>query len=99
MHIITEKGEIVEGQALTAEETEILRELTDGDKLNSALVSTYLSDSAAKQIAKFLIENYHLTRRHQPSRVVDEQYPEVQAAPEPAPQVVETAPSTDDIPF
>ena len=63
MHIITEKGEIIEGQALTAEEASILTELTEGGAINDAVRGVYIARETAAYIAKYLIANYAITRR------------------------------------
>jgi hypothetical protein len=63
MHIIDSGGKIIEGQALTLEEVAILTELcAAGDGIKKA-ATDYLRDSTAREIAKYLIENFHLSRR------------------------------------
>lgn len=89
MHIITSEGKIVEGQELTAGEAEILQELI-ASGINGNAPGTYIRESDVREIAKYLIENFRITRRSQPAEIAIEAIerempalaqPEAEAAP------------------
>ena len=62
MYILTLKGELVEGQAITNEEAEIAAELqaTEGLYAHSG---EYISDRTRRRLVAYLMESFRLTRR------------------------------------
>lgn len=61
MRIITAKGEIIEGQELTAEEASILSGIA-GEELNYN--GFYLLSTERQHIARHLITHFYIRRRH-----------------------------------
>ena len=78
MYIITEKGELIEGLALTPYEVELTKTLKDRIQEVSP---TYVEDRSAKAIVRYLIANYLIAPRNPPSpellNVEEDQLPEV----------------------
>lgn len=59
--VVTSNGEVHEGQILTDDELDFIQNLHEN--LNSQGGVSYQTKSSANYIAKFLLENYKLTKR------------------------------------
>lgn len=99
MFIIDKDGKVIEGQELTTEEVDILKQLT-GDEENSirGFSTGYVNDSDRRRIARGLIENFRISRRPV-APVADVQFPEEAPTyiyPEPIPAPAPVAVAVED---
>jgi hypothetical protein len=81
MHIITSDGKIVEGQELTTEEANILKELIETG-INSGS-GTYIATSGRQSLAHYLVTNFEIRRRQPPpaKELIEAGYIQIEAQP------------------
>lgn len=94
-YIINSEGEVIEGQALSKDEAELLQELTESIQDAARKEGTYLRETASRSIVLHIISVAKLERRQvEPAPVEDELDTRPYMVPAPV-QVVELPDAED----